>query len=365
MGKYFKALSTLIAGTIGVGFFAIPYSVQQFGTFWGIVVLVFAAILIGVVNLVYVEIIVTDKGNRQIPGYTRKYIGEKTALFISVIIILGLLGVLLAYSILAGNSLHLLFSKAGLFLSKRCLAVVFVVFGLFVARYGVAFISKISSVIIVVLLLIMGVIVAVAVPDIELGQATSLEISNFSLVFGVSLFALYSAAAIPVIDEVIGYDRKAYRRLVITSVLVTALIYIVFGLSAALSLGTAVSNDFIAGFSKSHPALTTLIVLFSLLAVFSSFVLVANSIKEIFIYDYKVPKKTTILFIAGVLIWLVMLQIGSFEGVISLVGNVALGIQSIVVLAMWFRIKIKRPLWMRLVVIATGAIFLLGIVMHL
>jgi len=365
MNKYFKALSTVIAGTIGVGFFAIPYSLQQFGTFWGVIVLAGVAVLISVVNMAYTEIIVFDKGNRQVPGYTRKYIGKVPAAVISLVMISGLLGVLLAYAILAGNSLSLLFGKSGIFLSPQCLSIVFVILGLFVAHYGITFISKVTSLIVLLLFLIMAVILIIALPEVRVQNVTSLDISHFSLIFGVALFALYCSTAIPVIDEIVGYDRKVYRRIVLLGTLITLIVYIVFGLVTALSLGDKVSSEFIAGFSAVHPRATALIVLFSLLAVFSAFVLVSNSIKEIASYDYKIPARTAFYFIAAILIWFIMLDLTSFEGVISFVGGVTLGIQSIVIFAIWWRIKSKKNLVTKVLVTLCALLLLTGVLLKI
>ena len=71
MKKEIKAISTIISTTIGVGFLAIPFTFYKFGTFWGLVLLLVVGGLTLVTNLTYADIITADKGNRQIPGYTK------------------------------------------------------------------------------------------------------------------------------------------------------------------------------------------------------------------------------------------------------------------------------------------------------
>ena len=110
MPKQTKAILTIIAGTIGVGFLALPYSIYKFGTFSGIIVLIIVSILSLITNLTYGDIITSDRGNRQIPGYVKKYLGDIPSYITTVFIIAGSLGILLAYGMVAGSAIKILLS---------------------------------------------------------------------------------------------------------------------------------------------------------------------------------------------------------------------------------------------------------------
>ena len=108
--KKFKAIATIIGGTIGVGFLALPYAIQEFGTFWGIGIITLIAVITFIINIAYADVIISDKGNRQIPGYTKKYLGLIPSLFITAVIITGSFGVLLVYALVSGNTIGFIFS---------------------------------------------------------------------------------------------------------------------------------------------------------------------------------------------------------------------------------------------------------------
>lgn len=360
-----RAVSTIVAGTIGVGFFAIPYAIHTFGTFWGVGVLIFVGILTLIINFVYSDIITADRGNHQVPGYARKYLGKYAAIFTSIVTILGLLGVLLAYSLLAGNALQLIFRTLGVNIRTVSYAIIFGLISLVITRFGVKPISKISSFVVGVLLIMMLLIVVIALPQVSLENATAIDFSHFSLIFGVSIFSLYSAASIPVIDEIIGYEPKRYKRVVLIASVVTLIAYILFGVATSLSFGDLLSSDFIVCFCDRYASLVLLVAVFTLLAVFSSFVLIANTMMEILSYDYKMPKKTAIVLIAGVLIWLILLEIGDFESVISTVGNVALAIQSMVVFAIWYKMRMRSTMLMKVLVAVSAVVLIGGMLMQL
>jgi len=359
MSKQIKAILTIIAGTIGVGFLILPYSVYKFGTFLGILVLMLVGILTLITNITYSDIITSDKGNRQIPGYTKKYLGEVWGHLVSFIMIIGSLGILLAYGIVSGSALQVITSALGLELSAKFLGLIFVVFALFVMRYGMQIIARVSSWAVIAIFIAIFFLIIISVPNISLSNATSPDLEAFPLIFGGSIFALYSAASIPVVDELIGYNRTLYRKVIKLATIVILLIYIIFALVISLSLGDSLTGELVDSFSGQKFAGLILSFL-TLLATFTSFVLVANSVKEILNYDYKIPPLSATLFISVSLILAFLLEVSDFDMLISVVGNIALALQSLFIFAIWFRSQKKVGSLYRFIVAISGIILLLG-----
>ena len=59
--------------------------------------------------------------------------------------IVGYLGILFAYGLLSGSALQVLFSGAGINLSKEFLALCFMFVSFFVLRYGIKLISRVLT----------------------------------------------------------------------------------------------------------------------------------------------------------------------------------------------------------------------------
>ncbi len=105
------ALTILISTIIGAGIFGIPYVVSKSGvlpSFFYFLVLGGAALL---VHLLFGEIVLRNEGKYRIIGYAQKYFGRKGKLLIAISTIVGLVGSLLAYGILAGGFLKIIFSS--------------------------------------------------------------------------------------------------------------------------------------------------------------------------------------------------------------------------------------------------------------
>jgi amino acid permease len=362
MSKSVKAVLTIIAGTVGVGFLALPYSIYKFGTIGGVILLVIAGILTLVTNITYSDIITTDRGNRQVPGYIKKYLGAIPAHIMTVIIILGSVGILLAYGLISGQALSVIFSQLGIDLSANFLGLAFVIASLVVMRYGMQIISKVSSWSVIVLIIAMSVVLIIAIPNVSFDNASKLDFSQFPILFGVSIFALSSAASIPAIDELIGYKKKQYRKVIVAATIITLAMYIIFSLVISLSFEESLTSELVDSFTVKFPGASIILSLLTLLATFTSFVLAANSTKEVLNYDYKVPAKTSTLLISAALIWSLILDFASFESLISVVGKVSLTLQSIALFAVWFRSQKKASLISRIIVAVCGGVIVIGMV---
>jgi amino acid permease len=358
MSKIFKAVATIIAGTIGVGFLILPYAMHRFGTIGGLLAFVAVAFIILVTNLTFADIITHDKGNRQIPGYAKKYLGSWAGWIITIIILIGNLGVLLAYSIIAGNTLRIFFSTFGIYFSSEFYSLLFMVFAFVVLQYGMDIISKVSSWAISLLGCVLLLVLAIAFTKVDFSNITNIDFRYFPLFFGSSIFAFYSTTSIPVIDEIVGYDRKKYNKAIIISLLLTFIIYLLFSVILSLAYGDLLKSDLVTSQPFSNTILSLPLSFVVFLSASTSFILVANNCKEIFEYDYHIPKRTSLIIILTIILWGVILRISSFESLISLVGRWALSAQSLIIFLIWF--KLKRSMLLRIIVTISGIILFVG-----
>jgi len=360
--KELKAVATLVAGTIGVGFLALPYAMHSFGTFWGILILIVAAIIVLVTNLAYTDIIITDRKNCQIPTYTKLHLGTIPSYIVTFIIIFGLFGILLAYSMIAGTVLSTLLSPLSVSLSVSFLGTLFILVGIFVMKSGMKVIAHFSTYAVIALIAALLFITISSIPHVTESNISSLHISELSTIFGIALFALYSTASIPMVDEIIGYESKKYHRVVILAVLSVLVLYIIFGVVMSLRFGDSIESGFIDTFTSEPYYILATVGIVILLSIFTSFVLVSNNIREILSYDYKVPNKIALLLILALSLWIFLLNTQSFESLLAIVGNFSLAVQSLVIFAIWFRMFGKKKTFYKIIVALSGCILIIGIV---
>jgi len=75
--KFWVATSILVGMCIGAGVLGIPYVAAQAGFLVALVYILLIGAIILAVNLYMGEISLRTKGEHQLIGYTKKYLGEK------------------------------------------------------------------------------------------------------------------------------------------------------------------------------------------------------------------------------------------------------------------------------------------------
>ena len=103
------AYASLIGTIIGAGVFGIPYVMSRSGILFS---LFYFLILGGValfLHLAFGEIVLRTKEKHRLIGYAQKYLGKKAKILITFSTLFGTIGALLAYIILGGDFLKIIF----------------------------------------------------------------------------------------------------------------------------------------------------------------------------------------------------------------------------------------------------------------
>ena len=105
----YEAIATLIGTMIGAGVLGIPYVVAKSGFLIGLLHIIIVGLVILLVNLFLGEIVLRTKGDHQLTGYGEKYLGKFGKIMMTLIMVFGLYGVLVAYLIGGSESLAAIF----------------------------------------------------------------------------------------------------------------------------------------------------------------------------------------------------------------------------------------------------------------
>ena len=110
MNKNFVlAVATLVGAIVGLGMFGIPYTASKAGFFVGIGYIVVLGFVMLILHLIYGEVVERTKEKHRLTGYAEKYLGAKWKKVVGLIIILSIYSALLAYIIVGGKFLALIF----------------------------------------------------------------------------------------------------------------------------------------------------------------------------------------------------------------------------------------------------------------
>jgi len=106
--KFWTGTSILIGTCIGAGVLGIPYVAAQAGFLVALAYILLIGGMILVVNLYLGEISLRTKGDHQLIGYAKKYLGVKGKHFMEFATIFGIYAAIIAYMLGIGESISFL-----------------------------------------------------------------------------------------------------------------------------------------------------------------------------------------------------------------------------------------------------------------
>ena len=108
----FWAIATLIGTIIGAGIFSIPYVFAKAGFLVGTINLIVLGAAVLLLYFYTGEIVLRTKGNHQLTGYARRYLGKTGKGLMTFSIMFAIYGALVAYTIGVGKALAAIFGLA-------------------------------------------------------------------------------------------------------------------------------------------------------------------------------------------------------------------------------------------------------------
>ncbi|MDI6602531.1 MAG: aromatic amino acid transport family protein [Patescibacteria group bacterium] len=353
------AISTLSGTIIGVGLFGLPYVTLKVG-FWVILgyFLVLGTLVI-MVHQFFGELALKTPNFKRLPGFAKIYLGKPGQIVAYISTILSLFGALLAYLIVGGEFFSELLSP--FFDGSSLLYTLFYfIIGAALIFFGIKPIAKVEFWGLVLFFIILFVIFFRSQPFIATENLFPLpDWSALFLPYGVILFSLWGAALIPEVEEMLGNQKKMLLKIITIAIFISAVVYLFFiylvlGISGPQTTETALPGlRAILG-----DGIVSLALLFGLLTTFTSFITLGLTLKKVFWYDLKMNKNLAFAITCFFPLILFLIGVKQFIPVISFVGAIMLGIDGILILLMYQKIKPER----KFLVLPLVLIFLGGII---
>ncbi|MFH1325454.1 MAG: aromatic amino acid transport family protein [archaeon] len=367
--KRFWATAFTLSGTIvGAGILGLPYVFSKSGFLIGLFWLFVLGFVMLVVHLAMGEVALRTKDIRQIPGYAKKYIGEKGKHLMTFAMLFGIYSALIAYLIGGGESLSKIFTGDLSFSVYFALASWFIL--TLLLREGLSGLKKFELWGVTgIIILILGIFIWYF-PQVELSNLKSFYPSNFLIPFGVVLFAMLGFTSVPELRQIVVKREKILKKAIIYGTLIPVALYILF------------SMIFVGVFGNNVPEVATLslgsiVVVLGVFTMYTSYFVLSFALKDIFFFDYNLRNKNmSFIFVSliPIIIYLiaVYIKMDSFVKFLGIGGVVSGGITGILILLMNFKAKRKgnrKPEYsipMNWLIIAIlSFVFILGIVAEL
>jgi amino acid permease len=325
--KLFTAVAALTGTVVGAGFLGIPYVVSKSGFAFGLIHVIGIGLMMMIINLMMGEIALSTKTLHQIPGYSSKYLGKKTKMFVFAASIIGFYAALVAYLIGEGESLSFIFT-GGLNYSL----IMGIIFWIFMAMLTIRGIREFKKIEPLAVLLVFAVVIILGI--VNFGKINSINFTYsdtgfFFLPFGVVLFSFLGVSSIPEIKRILAGNERLMKRSIILGSLIPIGVYILF---TSIVLGIYGRNVFevaTIGFGK----IATLLGMFTM---FTAFFALSLALQDTYRFDFKLSfRKSWFLTIVIPFLLFIAVEIFNLAGfakILSIGGSISGGLLGIAII---------------------------------
>lgn len=343
---FFYAVAILVGMIVGAGTFGLPYVFSQAGFIVGFFYLVILGAAVMLVHLFYGEIVLRTNQPHRLVGYAAKYLGSGAKKIVTPVILFEYYGALLAYLILGGKFLAIIFAPleakflTGLGSAEFFWVMVFFLLGAAAIFWRLRRVATSEFFMTILLLLAAIVLLVKAAPLINFNNFQTLNLSKFFLPYGVILFALAGSAAVPEMRQVLEGQERKLKRAIFWGTLIPIILYFLFAAVVVGVTGQLTSEEAIAGLVPYFGGWVIILgAIFGFLAVFTSFIVLGVAVRKIYQHDYKIKSLISFLLACFVPLFGYLLGFKNFILIIGFVGAIASGLDGILTVLIYFRAK--------------------------
>ncbi|MBU0646216.1 amino acid permease [Patescibacteria group bacterium] len=332
--KFLRAIGTLIGGMVGVGVFGLPYAFAQSGYIIGALVFVVLAALISILMMMYGELVSRAHDHHRLVGHVKNYLGPRWGWVTAVTHTVGLWGAMLAYIIVGGHFLYLLFGSVfggpevvySLIMAVAASALIY---------RGLKFVASLEVFVISALIFLFLVVIILGLGHLRVDHLLSIHPGNIFVPYGVILFAFGGLGVIPEMKELLSRQPKRLPQALIIGLIVTGVLYLLFSFAVVGTTGPATTSMALTGLIPIFGSGFGLVAaLLGSLTILSIFTILGIELLNMLKYDFRLEHRRAWAMAVVVPLLLFIMGLREFIDLISFIGSVfgaTLGI--IVVLA--------------------------------
>ncbi len=340
----FGAIALMVGTAVGAGIFALPYTFAESGSLVGIVYLVVLGSILLLVNLAYGEVAISTAGDHQYTAYVERYLGKRWKLLSLCSMCLGFYGALSAYSIEVSTLLHELLGNS-VPLTRVQFGLIYIVLVGFALMIGLRAVTAVDKVLMLVMLGLVVTFVVVGIPFIQINHYEAVHIKSLFLPYGVVLFALTAASAVPDMKRVLHNQGHMLKRAIIIGSAIPVIIYIVFSLVAVGITGPATTESSILGLGAVlGPIALVLGGIFGCITMTTAFLVLGLALREMYQFDFKLHSTVAWLLVLVPPLLMLLLNWLSFVEILGISGAIVGGIDGIVIMHMHRRLRLVHHL---------------------
>ena len=334
---FFEALATLTGCVVGAGILGIPYVVVRAGFWTGMLVIFVVGLAVLLLHLLMGEISLRSRKPSQLAGYAGRYLGWPGKLFMSVSMVIGIYGALIAYTLGVSESLVAVFGG-----SQWLWLIIFYVLMAALLYGGLSVLEKSELWMEIVKFFVFAIILVILFSHsyFSFDRLVGFSWDRLLLPFGVVLFAFVGTAAIPEVREEMKKFKLLTRQVIVIGSSIPIVVYALFAAAVIGLTGGFTTDVATIGLASLVGGLGfVLLHLFAILAMATSFVALGYALRDMFWIDFKLPRWESWALTMIVPALLIVLGARSFIGALQVAGTFAGGIAGICIVLMHIKAK--------------------------
>jgi tyrosine-specific transport protein len=359
--NYIYPIAVFSGGMVGVGFLSLPYIAMKTGIWLTVLYFLVLTLLVIAINLIFCQISLKTPDFKRFPGFVGYYLGNWAKVFTLVLTIFSTVGVLLVYLLVGGQFITSVFQPV---FQGNILTYVFIYFFVVsvIIYFDIKVVARSEFWVIVLLVLSLFFVFVESFSHIKLSNIFfgnwKLEIGNFFLPYGPLLFALWGTGLIPEVEEMLGENKKRLKTVATISTVIISVFYFLFVLLILGITGKQTDQTALTGLKNFlDSGLVSVSLLIGALATFTAFITQGIIFKKTLMFDLKIKHWQAFVMTCFPPLILFLLGLKSFIPLLSFIGGVLLGIDGILILWMYKKIKGKNA-----IIYPLSLVFLFGVV---
>ena len=364
--NFWEAVAALMGHIIGAGVLGLPFVVSRVGIVIGVPCLILLGLVSMLLNLIIAEVMLRTRYRHQISGLVRKYIGRFGKHIVSLGIALSVYGSLTAYTIGEGNIIASLLGRPD---QASIFSLIFLLVSALILYFGLSLTRHLHKWMIAAILGIIFIIVIVGLSHFNVSNLYWSDWSQTLSLYGVVIFSFAGTGSVFTVVEILRGEKRYIKRAIMTASLVPIVLYVLFTLVVVGVLGLSTPEIATVGLAQAlGPGVGWLSNVFALLAMFSGFMAVGLSLKQMYRYDYNLPDWLSWLaVIAGPVIVFLFIS-HDFIEVISAAGSLSFGVIGVLMLLSFYRsrrVGDQKPVFQIKLPLVLGALLALAFIFGL
>lgn len=339
------AATILIGMIVGVGMYGVPFVVQKSGLGVGIALIVILTCFVTGIHLLYAKIIQSSPTPHRLPGYAGLYGGTHFKKITLIVNCLSFYGALTAYAIAGGIFLQLVL---GDLMPIPLIAWQFIFYALHVVAVvtGMRTVSFLEFWLSLFMIGVLLYIFGISVPQWNSTYFTVVQDwRDVFAPFGIILFSLGGAAAIPEMRDFLKTKKKLLPPAIILGTVIPAALIIMLVIAVVGTTGPSTSEDSLRGLQVVlGDSVAVLGGVLGLVAVSTSFLVMGTNLFRLFQLDYGQNLSRAAMLALTPPVAFFLLARGSFIAVLDVTGAVFGSLEGMIMALVYLCMRKRKGL---------------------